>query len=601
MKQKNTISSVLLLFLSLPSLLLVGPANLAGSSPTLASPPNNSSSILQEILDEYWQYLLQESLYLRSKQGLKVEELPDMTKKRADVYVEKARYFIEKLQQVKTGEITHEELLSREILIWDLENHIAGNEFFYFHFPITPYASPFPYINQFFTQYYFDEEADLDNYLMLLKQYPRLVENIIDILKYQYKAKYIIPKVELKAIIPYLEFIVQEGEKSPLFVAPDRVEELPKQRTSKFLQDTARVIEKQVNPAFQRLAEFVKGNYYQDAPEAIGLFQYPGGKKYYTYLVKRFTTLDISPEEIHKTGLAEVSRLSAELEKIMKEVEFKGDITAFLEFLRQDERFKPKTPGAIGEKLMYFNNLVKKQVDRFFNKKPKADCGVQRLAPSLEATMTFGYYQEPTPLHPKGIYYYNGSNLQERNILDAAALILHELVPGHHFQTALQNENENLPYFRRENHHTSYLEGWAEYASQLGIEMGVYQTPYDRCGIIIQDMTMAVRLVVDPGLNYFGWSREKASQYMKAHTLMSDMEIATETLRYGVDIPGQALAYKMGSLTIWKLRHQAEQALGKSFDIRRFHDAILASGSMPLSVLEQHIKYFITSQQNTKK
>ena len=211
--------------------------------------------------------------------------------------------------------------------------------------------------------------------------------------------------------------------------------------------------------------------------------------------------------------------------------------------------------------------------------------------------MTYGFYQAPTASDPRGYYYYNGSSLADRSLLSAAALVYHELIPGHHFQRSLQNENPDLPSFRREAAWTAYTEGWGEYASSLAGEMGMYEDPYDRAGRLSMDAFLSARLVVDTGMNALGWSRARAIAYMKENTLESDTQIATETLRYSCDVPGQALAYKMASAKIRDLRARAERALGPSFDIRRFHDVVLGSGPMPMAVLERHVDWFIESER----
>ncbi len=211
--------------------------------------------------------------------------------------------------------------------------------------------------------------------------------------------------------------------------------------------------------------------------------------------------------------------------------------------------------------------------------------------------MTFGYYQWPTANNPKGVYLYNGSKLEERTLLIAESLIYHELVPGHHIQLATQYEAKGLSQYRRENFHTAYVEGWAEYASGLGTEMGGYRDPYDRLGRCFSEMFFAVRLVVDTGMNGLGWSRQRAMDFMKENLLESDTQIETESLRYAVAIPGQALAYRIGSEKIRELRAHAEQVLGERFDLRRFHAAVLENGSVPLTVLEQLIERFIEAEK----
>jgi len=208
--------------------------------------------------------------------------------------------------------------------------------------------------------------------------------------------------------------------------------------------------------------------------------------------------------------------------------------------------------------------------------------------------MTYGYYQVPTSTDPKGVYLFNGSMLEQRTLLNAAALSYHELVPGHHFQINLSRENRALSAFRRNALYTAFTEGWGEYASDVAGEVGMYSDPYDRAGRLAMDLFLSTRLVVDTGMNALDWSRERAMEFMRAHTLESEAQIATETLRYSTDIPAQALAYKMGSRGIHELRDATRKRLGDRFDIRRFHDAVLAQGAMPLSVLERHLERVLT-------
>jgi pimeloyl-ACP methyl ester carboxylesterase len=240
---------------------------------------------------------------------------------------------------------------------------------------------------------------------------------------------------------------------------------------------------------------------------------------------------------------------------------------------------------------------MSEKIDGYFIKKPKAPYGVKRLAPELEPGMTFGIYEPPTAAEPKGIYYFNGSKLNERSLLMSEGLIYHELVPGHHFQGALQQENKNLPEFQRESGDNAYNEGWAEYASWLGQEMGLFRDPYSLCGRIMMDIFISTRLVADTGMNSLEWPRSRAIEFMKENVIESETQINTETLRYSVDIPGQALGYKLGSLKISELREKAQKALGDTFDIRKFHEAVLANGAMPLSVLEKHIDWFIEKEK----
>jgi uncharacterized protein (DUF885 family) len=266
--------------------------------------------------------------------------------------------------------------------------------------------------------------------------------------------------------------------------------------------------------------------------------------------------------------------------------------------LEKDPRFIPKTPEEIGDRLMSHVSRIEPKVDAFFVRRPKAPYGVKRLEPALEGAQTFGYYSPPTAAEPRGYYRYNASKLEERSLLGSAGLAYHELVPGHHFQIALAGENTDLPPFRREYFDTAYTEGWAEYAAYLAGDMGMYAEPYDRIGRLAMDLFISTRLVVDTGMNALGWSRERAMTFMKENTMSSETQIKTESLRYSADIPGQALGYKLGALKIRELRERAREKLGERFDIRRFHEAVLSSGVLPLSTLERHIDWFIDQEKS---
>jgi uncharacterized protein (DUF885 family) len=276
---------------------------------------------------------------------------------------------------------------------------------------------------------------------------------------------------------------------------------------------------------------------------------------------------------------------------------WKGTAAEFHRHLQADARFHAKTADEVGERLRAHARRIEPKVAAYFLERPKAPYDVKRLDATLESTLTYGYYQVPTTADPRGYYNYNGSKLSERSLVNSAALAYHELVPGHHLQLALQAENDALPAFRRRTHDTAYVEGWGTYAADLAEEMGMYADPYDLYGRFTMEMFLAVRLVVDTGMNALGWSRARAAAYMKDRVQESETQIHTETLRYAVDMPGQALAYRMGARKLVELREKARRALGPRFDVRRFHRAVLGSGSMPLSVLERHVDAFVAAER----
>ncbi len=417
---------------------------------------------------------------------------------------------------------------------------------------------------------------------------------MLDIVRTQRQKGILLPKDELALVVPFLQSMISTPEGSPLFVADSRLTLLSRDDVAWFRGEVTGEIRSRIIPALEDLVAFVKTDYAHDAPVSVGVRQYPNGAEYYRELVRAHTGTDLTPSQIHEMGLAEVARLRGELERARQACGFTGTFQAFMHLLRTDPPFFPTSPEEVGQRLMSVVEQVRPRIGQFFLRVPKAPYGVRRLSASLEGAQTFGYYEQPTGTEPTGYYLFNGSDLAHRSLLNAAALILHELVPGHHFQICLAAENTALPRFRREGAYTSYVEGWGDYASELGRDMGIYADPWVLCGRLAMDLFVSTRLVVDTGMNDLGWSREQAIAYMRENTLETDAQIATETLRYSCDMPGQALAYKIGSRRLLELRGEAMRRLGQRFDIRTFHDWILGSGAMPLSVLSAHVDWEIS-------
>jgi uncharacterized protein (DUF885 family) len=566
--------------------------------------PSDGPQILHRVEDQYWDHVKQEDLGLRLRLGLPIEALPDVSEPHAAHEADFARRLLSELSPVEEGRLPHEDALSLEILREGLQQQIETARFDALTFPVTPYAGPSREVVQAFTTFALKTPEDARRYLKLLDLYPGFIQALEARLRAQAAAGVRLPKDEISIVIPVYTAAMKEGRNSPFFVAPARLKGFSAKDADAFSAGVEEAIHSKIRPALAHLTQYLSGDYFTRAPESVGLGQYPGGREYYAYLARRYTTLDVTPEEIHRIGLEEVARINRRFDEIRRRVGFKGNLEEFKKYLKTDPRFFPKTPEQIGERLMAAEERIAPKIPLYFGAVPKAPYGVRRLAPELEGAMTYGYYQVPTPAEPKGYYCYNGSHLDQRSLLFAAALIYHELVPGHHFQINLQHENSSLPPFRREFfglfNMTAYLEGWGEYASSLAENMGMYTDPYDLAGRLSMDIFLSSRLVVDTGMNDLGWSRARAIAYMKQNTLESDTQIATETLRYCCDIPGQALAYKMGSRALRRLREKAERALGKRFDIRRFHDAVLLEGAMPLDVLGRHIDWFIAREKAQK-
>jgi uncharacterized protein (DUF885 family) len=523
--------------------LCFSPASHSTADPCLQTP---SSRLVQEVGDAYFAWIKEDSLYLRVRLGLRVERLPDITPAKAERDAAKAKALLAQLDRVKPEELTHEEELSFDVL----RLRLSG-----------------------------------------------LIDEIRRHLETQWTKGVVIPREEIDLVTPFLRALSGDIESSPLGVKPDRLKSLSEAEVSAFRNRVAKTLERKVHPALTNLISYIDGDYRRKAAAAVGLAQHPDGKEYYAWLAKYHTGLNITPEEVHTIGLREVEKINREMDRIQAALGFKGKRSEFRESLKKDPRFFPRTPEEVGERVMVHIRRIEPKIDLYFLRRPKAPYGVKRLDPEREGAMTFGYYEAPTATSPTGYYRYNASRLPERSLLNSAELIYHELIPGHHFEVNLSLENPDIPAFRWETHDTAYSEGWAEYAATLAGEMGMYADPYNLYGRLSGEMFLATRLVVDTGMNALGWSRAQAVAFMRENLMETDAQLHTESLRYSCDIPGQALGYRMGFLKFLELREKAQKALGKCFDIRRFHDALLSSGSLPLATLERHIDWFIKGEK----
>ena len=562
------------------------------------TPAATPRAAVAEVGDAWWQFVLDENPETRLDTGVPVEHLPDVSEAHAREVAARLEPLRARLAAVDAGALEGEDRLSLLVLRERVQRAIEQAEHSRFFVPITPYASPLRAVTRVFAEMPIRTAADAARYLRLLDEYPVLLLRIREKLERESAEGIVLPKAEIAAVVPFLAASAREGTESPFFAAPSRVAALPPETAAAFSRDVLARVAGKVNPAIRDLAAWVGGPYAAKAPESVGMSQYPGGAECYRWLIRYHTGLDLSPEEIHRTGLSEIARINGELDALRRRAGFAGDLAAYRKFLKTDPRFHPPTPDEIGRRLMAAVRRIEPKIPEEFGRLPKAPYGVRRLPPELEGSMTFGYYQIPTASNAEGDYLYNGSRLSERSLLNAAALIYHELVPGHHFQLNLQKENAALPVWRRESlDETAFVEGWGEYASSLAGEMGMYADPDDACGRLAMDAFISTRLVVDTGMNALGWSRERAIAFMKENTFEGDLQIASESLRYSTDIPAQALAYKLGSLEIRRLRDKAAAALGPRFDRRRFHDAVLGSGTLPLPVLARKIDDLVAAEK----
>jgi uncharacterized protein (DUF885 family) len=352
-----------------------------------------------------------------------------------------------------------------------------------------------------------------------------------------------------------------------------------------------------IYPALTRMRDFLQNDYLPKAREGVGLMYMKGGNRLYDYQVQSTTTLPMTPAEIHALGLSEVARIREDFEKVRQEVGFKGDLHQFFDYMRTSPKFAPKSREQIQQDYYTLKKKVDAQIPRFFSKVPKTPLVIRPYPTYREKFEAGGSYDSGTPDGSRpGTFYFNAYDLPSRFTWEETTLFLHEGEPGHHFQISLAQENKALPNFMRFGGNTAYVEGWALYAETLGYPMGFYKDPYQRFGTLNDEMLRAMRLVVDTGIHAKGWTRDQAIQYMLANSGESKTDATAEVERY-IAIPSQATAYKIGALTIQKLRDKAKAALGPRFDIRDFHAQVLGSGALPLTVLEEKIDNWIAAKK----
>ena len=440
------------------------------------------------------------------------------------------------------------------------------------------------------------DAADHDRYLARLADIPRFIAEHIALMREGLASGHTVPQVVLAgrdAPLAALAAVVDPAE-TPFF-RPFKAfaAGVPAAEQGALAERARAVIGDQVLPAYRALLAFLREDYVPHARQTIAACDLPDGRAYYAAQIRQYTTLALSADDIHATGRAEVARILAEMKVVMAQAGFDGELPAFLQFLRTDAQFYARTP----HELLAHASWIAKRIDgllpKYFGRLPRQPYGVAPVPAEIAPYYTTGRYAPAArPQGFAGMYWVNTHALPARALYTLPALTLHEAVPGHHLQIALAGELDAQPAFRRFGFVDAYGEGWALYAEHLGVEMGVYLTPYEQFGRLTYEMWRAARLVVDTGLHAKGWSRDEARAYLLAHTALSGLEVASEVDRY-ISWPGQALSYKIGELKIRELRARAETSLGATFDLRAFHDAVLALGSVPLGLLEAEIDAWI--------
>ncbi|HEV3005891.1 MAG TPA: DUF885 domain-containing protein [Pirellulales bacterium] len=560
---------------------------------------------LQRLFDEAWEFgLVEDPLYATDCGDHRFDDrLPSVTEADYQRRLTSQREFLERWKNIDRAKLSPREQTSYDVFGRLKQDQIAEYEFRTYLLPITNrsgYHIEFPELP---SDVPLDDAAAYERYLSRLRDFGRFNDEQIELMRSGIEAGLVLPDVVLAGYEkPVSAQIVDDPTHSALYEPFRRFPATVNADEGRRLAREGQVaIAENVVPAYRRLLVFLRDEYLPAARGPIGVSALPHGRELYQHRVRRFTTLDLTPQQVHDIGLSEVARIHEEMHSAIRASGFEGDFAAFIEFLRTDPRFYFESP----EQLMKEVALVLKKIDgelpRLFKTLPRMPYGIKEVPAFIAPATTTAYYHGPSGDGTRGgVYFVNTYDLKSRPLYEIEALSLHEAVPGHHLQIARQQELEGLPAFQRFAGFTAFVEGWGLYAERLGLETGFYQDPYSNFGRLSYEMWRACRLVVDSGMHYFGWTREQAIEYMAANTALTRRNITNEVDRY-ISWPGQALAYKMGELKIRELRRRAEERLGQRFDLREFHDVVLRQGAVPLTVLERIVDEYIAEEENREE
>jgi len=492
------------------------------------------------------------------------------------------------LDAINVKQLTPEDQVNYAVYREQIRNFIADQQFKQWQMPFNSDSAFWSELGDDLGSDGLSTTTDYQKYLDRLGQVPKYFAQQIDNMRAGLKRGFSVPQAVLNgrdvsiAAVAELKDPTQSSFYQPFVHMPQSI---PSADAAKLQAAARKKIADDVIPAYAKLLTFFRTEYVPQARTTLAAEALPDGKEYYRQQIREYTTLDMSPDAIHQIGLDQVAKIHAQMLETMKQTDFKGSFPEFLHFLRTDPQFYAKTPDELLMRSAWVAKEVDGKLSKLFGHLPRERFTIEPVAADIAPYYTSGR-------GGPAVYLVNTYDLPSRPLYNMPALTLHESYPGHALQLELADESHGQPEFRRNGYISAYGEGWGLYSEYLGNEMGIYQTPYQRFGFLTYQMWRACRLVVDTGIHHLGWTRQQAIDYMTQNTALSDREIANEVDRY-ISWPGQALSYELGYLKILELRAKAEKALGPAFDVRHFHDTVLAIGSVPLPVLEQRIDRFI--------
>ncbi len=601
-----TLQSQLLLPLTLTLLLCACGPNDEAAAPAMPSDPAEAGIELHGILEAYFDLQIERNPLRatfigdhRFNDRLAITIAPDYLAESLAIEQD----FLERVAAIDATALHPDDRLSREIFLRERQHAIEGFDFPGHLMPVNQFRNMGNTMAQLGSgqgAQPFQSESDYDDFTGRMNDFSRWVEQAIRNMRKGIEQDIVQPAILMERVTDQLAAHIVPVEDS-LFVRPldSLPEDLDEEAANALRERYQTAIADVLLPAYERLHDFIADEYMAAARSTHGMRALPDGDAWYAWLVRGTTTTDLSPAEIHDIGLAEVERIHDAIRGVMHEVEFEGDLNDFFEFTATDPRFYVDDPEELLAAYEALRARVEDGLDALFDLTPIARYEIRPVEPYRERSAAGASYMRPAADGSRpGIFYVNTYDLSARPLWAVESLFLHEAVPGHHYQIALQQEQPELPRFRRFGGNTAFIEGWALYAESLGRQLGLYQDPYQYFGMLNAELWRAIRLVVDTGLHLHGWSRDDVLEYMFDNSSVGRARAVSEAERY-MAIPSQALAYKVGQMRFLELRREAENRLGEDFDIRAYHNLILRNGPVPLDLLEAEVERWIASQMET--
>lgn len=577
-------------------------ATSAGAEPSAqaAAPQAAASEALAALVEDYESFRLETDVFYAGRQGDldAAARWPDLSPDALDAAAEAIAGFRQRLRAIDEAALSSSDAATHAVLEFVLDQRAMRAQFDTQRLPFTNDSGfhTTPGYAARTSRARTVEEAEA--WLGRLRTLPDYLEQNRAWLAYGVETGWTQPAEIVPGVINQIEAIAaaspeESGLLGPIQALPASIDAAERER---LLTEAEAIVTETVRPAYADLARFMRETYLPAARDTLGARAMPGGDAYYEALVKSFTTLELTPEEVHQTGLEEVARIRSEMDAVIEAAAFEGSFEDFLTFLRTDPQFYAETEYELMAYASYLSKKADDAMPSVFGRLPRLPYGVRPVPAALApAYTTARYWAGDLEQGVAGGYMVNTYRLDQRPLYEMPALTLHEAVPGHHHQVALAQEMENVPAFRRDLYLTAFSEGWGLYAEFIGYDMDFYEDPYDRFGALSYEMWRACRLVADTGIHWYGWDRDEAEACFLETSALAPMNISSEVSRY-ISWPGQALAYKTGELLMRELRADAEAALGADFDLRAFHDALLEEGELPLEALETKMRAWIEAQ-----